>query len=115
MIPTFPPASPAPIEPLSDAGERVVDHGPESGFCELRVQVRGQRDLVALIGSAASISPGEHVESRGSFGQSSRRDRHQRNASMRQSWRLIRVFPGDLRRARAEDDLDPIETVGGLN
>ncbi len=62
---TFPPASPAPTEPLSGAVERVTYHSPESGFCVLRVQVRGQRDLVTLIGSAASVSPGEHLEAEG--------------------------------------------------
>ena len=65
MNPTSPPASRAPTEPLSGAVERVTYHSPESGFCVLRVQVRGQRDLVTLIGSAASVSPGEHLEAEG--------------------------------------------------
>ncbi|MFE8034299.1 ATP-dependent RecD-like DNA helicase [Thiohalocapsa marina] len=65
MNPTSPPASPAPTEPLSGAVVRVTYHSPESGFCVLRVQVRGQRDLVTLIGSAASVSPGEHLEAEG--------------------------------------------------
>jgi exodeoxyribonuclease V alpha subunit len=43
------PSSPsAPTESLSGAVERVTYHSPDSGFCVLRVQVRGQRDLVTL-------------------------------------------------------------------
>jgi exodeoxyribonuclease V alpha subunit len=65
MNPASPSSSSAPTEPLSGAVERVTYHSPESGFCVLRVQVRGQRDLVTLIGSAASVSPGEHLEAEG--------------------------------------------------
>ncbi len=37
-------------------------HSEESGFCVLRVKVKGHRELVTCIGSAASITPGEFVE-----------------------------------------------------
>ena len=47
--------------------ERVTFHSPESGFCVLRVKVRGQRDLVTVVGSAATITPGEHVECSGNW------------------------------------------------
>jgi exodeoxyribonuclease V alpha subunit len=33
----------------------------------LRVKVKGQRELVTVIGSAASITPGEYVECEGSW------------------------------------------------
>jgi len=49
-------------ERLSGTIERVTFHSEESGFCVLRVKVNEQRDLVAVIGSAASVSPGEFVE-----------------------------------------------------
>lgn len=52
----------APTERLSGPVERVTFHSEESGFCVLRVKVKGQRDLVTVIGSAASITPGEFVE-----------------------------------------------------
>jgi hypothetical protein len=39
-------------EPLSGLIERVTFHSPESGFCVLRVKVRGRRDLVTVLGSA---------------------------------------------------------------
>src|SRR6266849_2658556 len=52
-------------EPISGLVERVTFHNPDSGFCVLRVKVRGHRDLVSLIGSAASVAPGEYVTASG--------------------------------------------------
>ena len=60
-------------ERLQGSVERVTFHSPESGFCVLRVKVRGHRDLVTVIGSAATITPGEHVECTGTW----TNDRHQ--------------------------------------
>jgi len=51
-----------PLERLSGSVERVTFHSEESGFCVLRVKVRGQRDLATITGSAASVTPGEYVE-----------------------------------------------------
>jgi exodeoxyribonuclease V alpha subunit len=56
-----------PTEWLQGSVERVTFHSEESGFCVLRVKVKGQRDFVTVIGSAASISPGEYVECEGSW------------------------------------------------
>ena len=56
-----------PEEPLSGSIERVSFHSEQSGFCVLRVKVKGQRDLVTVIGSAASVSPGELIECRGQW------------------------------------------------
>ena len=55
----------SPVESLAGAIERVTFHGADSGFCVLRVKVRGQRDLVTVIGSAASVTAGEYVECSG--------------------------------------------------
>jgi exodeoxyribonuclease V alpha subunit len=44
-----------PTETLAGLVERVTFHNPESGFCVLRVKVRGQRDLITVIGHAATI------------------------------------------------------------
>ena len=52
-------------EPLSGLVERVTFHSPETGFCVLRVKVRGHRDLVTVVGSAASIQPGEFIQASG--------------------------------------------------
>src|SRR5712664_3087134 len=52
-------------EPISGLVERVTFHNPDTGFCVLRLNVRGHRDLVSLIGSAASVAPGEYVTASG--------------------------------------------------
>ena len=57
----------APSEHVQGSVERVTFHSPESGFCVLRVKVRGQRELVTVVGSAASITPGEYVECAGAW------------------------------------------------
>src|SRR5437763_14717476 len=54
-----------PLEPLTGAVERVTFHSEETGFCVLRVKVRGHRDLVTVVGTAATITPGEYVEGEG--------------------------------------------------
>ncbi|AUB84199.1 ATP-dependent RecD-like DNA helicase [Candidatus Thiodictyon syntrophicum] len=56
-----------PTEHLSGSIERVTFHSEQSGFCVLRVKVRGQRDLVTVIGSAASVTPGEYLECQGEW------------------------------------------------
>ena len=50
---------------LAGSVERVTFHSPESGFCVLRLKVRGERDLVTVIGSAATVTPGEYCECEG--------------------------------------------------
>ncbi|ANA39439.1 recombinase RecD [Geobacter anodireducens] len=50
------------VERLAGSVERVTFHSEESGFCVLRAKVKGQRDLVTVVGSAASITPGEFIE-----------------------------------------------------
>jgi len=52
-------------EPLSGPVERITFHSAETGYCVLRVKVRGQRDLVTVVGHAAAIGAGEHVEAMG--------------------------------------------------
>ncbi len=52
-------------EPLSGLVERLTFHSSETGFCVLRVKVRGHRELVTVLGSAASIQPGEFVQASG--------------------------------------------------
>jgi exodeoxyribonuclease V alpha subunit len=59
-------ASPStPTEQLSGSVERVTFHSEETGFCVLRVKVRGHRDLETIVGTAPSITPGEYVECEG--------------------------------------------------
>ena len=54
-----------PTEHLSGAIERVTFHSPENGFCVLRIKVRGERELITVTGSAASVTPGEYLEAAG--------------------------------------------------
>lgn len=52
-------------EQISGIVERVTFHSEESGFCVLKVKVKGHRDLVAVIGNSASIGAGEYIEGTG--------------------------------------------------
>jgi exodeoxyribonuclease V alpha subunit len=45
--------------------ERVTFFNEESGFSVLRVKVRGQRDLVTVLGSLPSVSAGEWLTAEG--------------------------------------------------
>jgi exodeoxyribonuclease V alpha subunit len=51
-----------PIENLQGSIERVTFHSEASGFCVLRVKVKGYRELITVIGSAASVTAGEYIE-----------------------------------------------------
>src|SRR6185369_2746370 len=57
--------TPPAVERLTGVVERVTFHSPQSGFCVVRVHVRGQRDFVTLVGTVAQIAPGEYVEAEG--------------------------------------------------
>jgi len=54
-------------EMLVGTVERVTFHNPETGFCVLRVQVRGRRDLATVVGQAAAITAGERVQATGQW------------------------------------------------
>ncbi|MGD0635885.1 MAG: ATP-dependent RecD-like DNA helicase [Beijerinckiaceae bacterium] len=45
--------------------ERVTFHNTDTGFAVLKVKARGRRDLVALVGHAATISAGEYIHATG--------------------------------------------------
>src|SRR3954447_13409123 len=60
-------ATDKPTEALAGLVERVTFHNAESGFCVLRVKVRGQRDLVTVVGHAATIAAGEWVQMSGTW------------------------------------------------
>jgi exodeoxyribonuclease V alpha subunit len=52
-------------EALSGTIERVTFQNTENGFVVLRVQTRGRRDLVTVVGNVANAMAGEYVEARG--------------------------------------------------
>jgi exodeoxyribonuclease V alpha subunit len=55
----------APAETLAGTVERVTFHNAETGFCVLKVAVRGRRDLVPLVGHAPAIGAGEWITATG--------------------------------------------------
>ena len=48
-------------EVLAGYVERVTYHNAENGFCVLRAKARGHRDVVTVVGQAATISAGEWI------------------------------------------------------
>ena len=54
-------------EVLAGLVERVTYHNSENGFCVLRIKARGHRDLVTVVGHAATISAGEWVTASGEW------------------------------------------------
>ncbi len=55
----------APADHLAGLIERVTFFNEENGFAVLKVKVKGHRDLVTVVGSLASASPGEWVNAQG--------------------------------------------------
>jgi exodeoxyribonuclease V alpha subunit len=60
-------ASQTALDQLSGLVERVTFHNADSGFCVLRLKVRGERDLVTLIGHAPTVTPGEYASASGNW------------------------------------------------
>src|SRR5437879_11954160 len=54
-------------EQISGLIERVTFHSDESGFCVLRVKVKGQRDDVTVVGSLPTVTAGEWLAAEGSW------------------------------------------------
>jgi exodeoxyribonuclease V alpha subunit len=50
---------------LSGLIERVTFHNEDTGFAVLKVKAKGHRDLVSVVGSLASVSPGEWINAQG--------------------------------------------------
>jgi exodeoxyribonuclease V alpha subunit len=62
-------STPAPSsqEVLAGLVERVTFHNAENGFCVLRAKARGHRDLVTVVGHAATIAAGEWITASGEW------------------------------------------------
>src|ERR1700731_3557028 len=54
-------------EVLAGLVERVTYHNSENGFCVLRAKARGHRDVVTLVGHAATIAAGEWITASGEW------------------------------------------------
>lgn len=58
-------AANTPLEQIDGLIERVTFHNAENGFCVLRLKVKGERDLVTMVGHASSVTPGEYASAGG--------------------------------------------------
>ena len=52
---------------LAGLVERVTYHNAENGFCVLRAKARGHRDVVTVVGHAATIAAGEWITASGEW------------------------------------------------
>jgi len=73
-------------EVLAGLVERVTFCNPENGFCVLRVKARGHRDLVTVVGHAATISAGEWITASGTW-------LHDRNHGLQFKPRFLKTSP----------------------
>ncbi|CAK0744657.1 ATP-dependent RecD-like DNA helicase [Gammaproteobacteria bacterium] len=82
--------STAPLEHLAGNVERITFHSEETGFCVLRVRVRGRAELVTIVGSAASVTPGEYVDCDGNWV-------NDRSHGLQFAARYLRIVPPSTR------------------
>lgn len=54
-------------EQLQGVIERITFHNPETGYCVLRVQVRGQRELITVVGYSQQVTAGEYLTAIGEW------------------------------------------------
>jgi exodeoxyribonuclease V alpha subunit len=52
---------------LAGLVERVTFHNAETGFCVLRLKVKGERELITLVGHTPTVGPGEYASASGSW------------------------------------------------
>src|SRR3954466_9602887 len=62
-----PQSGPSTQEILAGLVERVTYHNAENGFCVLRTKARGHRDIVTVVGHAATIAAGEWITASGEW------------------------------------------------
>lgn len=55
------------VEHMTAIVERVTFHSETTGFCVLRVKVKGQQEIMTVIGYVANIAPGENIEGYGTW------------------------------------------------
>ena len=55
------------VEVLAGLVERVTYHNAENDFCVLRAKARGHRDVVTVVGHAATIAAGEWITASGDW------------------------------------------------
>jgi exodeoxyribonuclease V alpha subunit len=55
------------LDRLAGLVERVTFHNEQNGFCVLRLKVKGERELITLIGHTPAVSPGEYASASGQW------------------------------------------------
>ena len=55
------------FERIAGLVERVTYHNAQNGFCVLRLKVKGERELVTLIGHTPTVTPGEYASASGQW------------------------------------------------
>ena len=56
-----------PLENIAGFIERITYHNPDNGYAVLKAKVKGQRDLITIIGNVPCISVGEQILASGSW------------------------------------------------
>src|SRR5438046_369849 len=54
-------------EQLSGVIERITFHNLDNGYCVLRVNARGHRDLITVVGHCQQVIAGEYMQASGSW------------------------------------------------
>jgi ATP-dependent exoDNAse (exonuclease V) alpha subunit len=63
----MPEGTEAAFERIAGLVERVTFHNQQNGFCVLRLKVRGERELVTLIGHTPAVTSGEYASASGQW------------------------------------------------
>ncbi len=63
----LPPGAVPESDHIAGLVERVTFHNEQSGFCVLRLKVKGERELVTLIGHTPTVTPGEYASATGQW------------------------------------------------
>ncbi len=62
-----PPTGASVAEQVTGVIERITFHNLDNGYCVLKVQARGHRDLVTVVGNAQQVVAGEYVTASGDW------------------------------------------------
>jgi exodeoxyribonuclease V alpha subunit len=54
-------------EALAGLVERATSYNPDNGFRVLRIKAHGQRELITVVGHAATVTAGEFVQMSGAW------------------------------------------------
>ena len=65
--PSTTPTTTPKLDVLQGLVERVTFYNEQNGFCVLRVEVRGFRDLETVVGHTPTVTPGEWAKTHGEW------------------------------------------------